>query len=45
LRDLFGSENQTQTLSEELKAFENSLLKEIFGPEGKDVVSGWEEIT
>jgi hypothetical protein len=42
---LFRSENQSQTLSEELKAFENSLLREIFGTEGKDVVSGWEKIT
>ena len=28
-----------------LKALDNSLLREIFGPERKDVASGWEKIT
>jgi len=37
--------NQSQNLKEKLKAFENSLLRAIFGPEGRDVASGWEKMT
>jgi hypothetical protein len=45
LLGLFRSENQSQILSEEQEAFEKSLLRAVFGPEGKDVVSSWEKIT
>jgi hypothetical protein len=41
---LYGCETWSLTLREELRVFENKMLRRIFGPERDEVTGGWKEI-